>query len=119
MVGPGRPIDTERFFVICANVVGGCLGSTGPSSINPQTGKPWGLEFPVITIRDMVRAQAMLLDYLGIEKLFAVAGGSMGGMQVLEWAVRIRSAFSPRCRSPARLVIRRRTSRSTKSAARR
>jgi homoserine O-acetyltransferase len=87
LIGPGRPIDTERYFVICANVVGGCLGSSGPSSTNPQTGKPWGLEFPVITIRDMVRAQAMLLDYLGIEKLFAVAGGSMGGMQVLEWAV--------------------------------
>ncbi len=87
LIGPGRPIDTERYFVICANVVGGCLGSSGPSSTNPQTGKPWGLEFPVITIRDMVRAQAMLLDHLGIEKLFAVAGGSMGGMQVLEWAV--------------------------------
>ena len=84
---PGQPIDTERYFVICANVVGGCLGSSGPSSTNPQTGKPWGLEFPVITIRDMVRAQAMLLDHLGIEKLFAVVGGSMGGMQVLEWAV--------------------------------
>lgn len=87
LIGPGRPIDTERYFVICANVVGGCLGSSGPSSTNPQTGKPWGLEFPVITIRDMVRAQAMLLDHLGIEKLFGVVGGSMGGMQVLEWAV--------------------------------
>jgi homoserine O-acetyltransferase len=87
LIGPGRPIDTERYFVICANVVGGCLGTSGPSSTNPQTGKPWGLEFPVITIRDMVRAQAMLLDHLGIEKLFGVVGGSMGGMQVLEWAV--------------------------------
>ncbi len=86
MVGPGKPIDTERFFVICTNVMGGCLGTTGPASINPQTGKPWGLDFPVITIRDMVRAQAMLLDQLGIETLFAVAGGSMGGMQVLQWA---------------------------------
>ncbi len=86
MVGPGKPIDTERFFVICPNVVGACLGSTGPASTNPQTGKPWGLEFPVITIRDMVRAQAMLMDRLGIETLFAVAGGSMGGMQVLQWA---------------------------------
>jgi homoserine O-acetyltransferase len=86
MVGPGRPIDTERYFVICPNVVGGCMGTTGPSSINPKTAEPWGLDFPVITIRDMVRAQAMLLDHLGIGSLFAVAGGSMGGMQVLQWA---------------------------------
>jgi homoserine O-acetyltransferase len=86
MVGPGKPIDTDRYFVICSNVVGGCMGSTGPSSTNPATGKPWGLDFPVITIRDMVRAQAMLLDALNIETLFAVAGGSMGGMQVLQWA---------------------------------
>jgi homoserine O-acetyltransferase len=86
MVGPGRPIDTERYFVICANVIGACMGTTGPASINPKTGKPWGLDFPVITIRDMVRAQAMLLDHLGIGTLFAVAGGSMGGMQVLQWA---------------------------------
>jgi homoserine O-acetyltransferase/O-succinyltransferase len=86
MVGPGRPIDTERYFVICPNVVGACMGTTGPSSSDPKTGMPWGLAFPVITIRDMVRAQAMLLDHLGIESLFAVAGGSMGGMQVLQWA---------------------------------
>jgi homoserine O-acetyltransferase len=86
MVGPGRPIDTERYFVICPNVVGGCMGTTGPASAAPQSGEPWGLEFPVITIRDMVRAQAMLLDHLGIGSLFAVAGGSMGGMQVLQWA---------------------------------
>jgi homoserine O-acetyltransferase len=86
MVGPGRPIDTERYFVICSNVMGGCMGTSGPSSINPATGEPWGLDFPVITIRDMVRAQAMLLDELGIEMLFAAAGGSMGGMQVLQWA---------------------------------
>ena len=86
MVGPGKPIDTDRYFVICPNVVGACMGTTGPASINPQTGKPWGLDFPVITIRDMVRAQAMLLDHLGIEQLFAVAGGSMGGMMVLQWA---------------------------------
>jgi len=86
MVGPGKPIDTERFFVICSNVVGGCLGSSGPSSTNPHTGKPYGLDFPVITIRDMVRAQAMLIDHLGIDTLFAVVGGSMGGMQVLQWA---------------------------------
>ncbi len=86
MVGPGKPIDTERYFVICPNVVGACMGTTGPSSTNPNTENPWGLDFPVITIRDMVRAQAMLLDHLGIEQLFSVAGGSMGGMQVLQWA---------------------------------
>jgi homoserine O-acetyltransferase/O-succinyltransferase len=86
MVGPGKPIDTNSYFVICANVVGACMGTTGPSSVNPATGDPWGLDFPVITVRDMVRAQAMLVDYLGIESLFAVAGGSMGGMQVLQWA---------------------------------
>ena len=86
MVGPGKPIDTERYFVICPNVVGACMGTTGPSSTDPRTGKPWGLGFPVITIRDMVRAQSMLLDHLGIESLFAVAGGSMGGMQALQWA---------------------------------
>ena len=87
LIGPGKPIDTERYFVICPNVIGACMGSTGPSSTNPKTGTPWGLDLPVITIRDMVRAQAMLIDHLGIETLFAVAGGSMGGMQVLQWAV--------------------------------
>jgi homoserine O-acetyltransferase/O-succinyltransferase len=86
MVGPGKPIDTNHYFVICANVVGACMGTTGPSSINVATGLPWGLDFPVVTIRDIVRAQAMLLDHLGIDTLFAVAGGSMGGMQVLQWA---------------------------------
>lgn len=86
MVGPGRPIDTNRFFVICSNAIGGCLGSTGPASIDPATGKAYGLSLPVITIGDMVRAQAMLVDHLGIEQLFCVAGGSMGGMQVLQWA---------------------------------
>ena len=86
IIGSGKPIDTDRYFVICPNVVGACMGTTGPASTNPATGKPWGLEFPVITIRDMVRAQAMLLDHLGIEQLFSVAGGSMGGMQVLQWA---------------------------------
>lgn len=86
MVGPGKPIDTDRFFVICSNFLGGCMGTIGPKEINPATGKPWGLDFPVITIGDMVRAQAMLIDYLGIEQLFAVIGGSIGGMQVLEWA---------------------------------
>jgi homoserine O-acetyltransferase len=86
MVGPGRPLDTNRFFVICANVIGGCMGTTGPASTNQATGRPWALDFPVVTIRDMVRAQAALVDRLGIDTLFAVAGGSMGGMQVLQWA---------------------------------
>lgn len=86
MIGPGKPIDTDRFFVICANVLGGCMGTTGPASTNPETGKPWGLSFPMVTIRDMVRAQAHLVDSLGIDSLFCVAGGSMGGMQVLQWA---------------------------------
>ena len=86
MVGPGRPIDTDRFFVVCANVLGSCMGSSGPASIDPATGRAWGMTFPVITIRDMVRAQALLLDHLGIERLAAVVGGSMGGMQALSWA---------------------------------
>ena len=85
LVGPGRVIDTDRYFVICPNVLGGCMGSTGPAEINPETGKPWGLSFPVITIGDMVQAQARLIDHLGIDTLFSVIGGSMGGMQVLEW----------------------------------
>jgi homoserine O-acetyltransferase len=101
LVGPGKPIDTERYFVICPNVLGACMGSSGPASTNPKTGQPWGLEFPVITIRDMVRAQAMLLDELKIETLFAVAGGSMGGMQVLQWAAsyphRVFSALPIAC----------------------
>jgi len=87
MVGPGRPVDTERYFVICSNVIGGCMGSTGPAETDPATAKPYGLNFPVITIADMVRAQKLLIDHLGIEQLFAVIGGSMGGMQVLQWAV--------------------------------
>ena len=85
-VGPGKPIDTDRFYVICANVVGGCMGTTGPGEIDPSTGEPYGLGFPIVTIRDMVRAQAMLLDALGIDQLLCVLGGSMGGMQVLQWA---------------------------------
>jgi homoserine O-acetyltransferase len=85
MVGPGRPIDTDRYFVIATNVVGGCMGSTGPASTNPATGRPYGLDLPLVTIRDMVRAQAMLIDRLGIDSLFSVVGGSMGGMQVLQW----------------------------------
>jgi homoserine O-acetyltransferase/O-succinyltransferase len=87
MVGPGRPLDTNKYFIICSNVIGACMGSTGPASTNPATGKVWGLDFPIITIPDVGRAQAMLLDRLGIETLFSVVGGSMGGMQALEWAV--------------------------------
>jgi len=88
LVGPGQVIDTERYFVLCANVLGGCMGSTGPKEINPETGKPYGLKFPIITIRDMVQAQARMLDQLGIKKIFCVLGGSMGAMQALEWAHR-------------------------------
>lgn len=87
MIGPGKPLDPNRFFIICANVIGGCMGSTGPRDINPETGHPYGLDFPVITIGDMVRAQRLLIDYLGIDQLFCVIGGSMGAMQVLQWAV--------------------------------
>ncbi len=87
MIGPGKGIDTDRYFVICSNVLGGCMGTTGPSSMNPKTGKPYGMDFPFITIADMVRAQKALLDHLGIEKLLSLIGGSMGGMQVLQWAV--------------------------------
>ena len=86
VVGPGRPLDPAKHFIICSNVVGGCSGSTGPSSTDPATGRAYGLTFPVITIPDMVRAQAMLVEALGVETLFAVVGGSMGGMQVLQWA---------------------------------
>jgi homoserine O-acetyltransferase/O-succinyltransferase len=88
MVGPGKPIDTDRFFVISSNVLGGCQGTTGPKDIDPETGKPYGLSFPVITIGDMVRAQKQLIDYLGVDELFLVTGGSMGAMQALEWAAR-------------------------------
>jgi homoserine O-acetyltransferase len=86
LVGPGRVLDTDRFFVICANVIGGCMGTTGPKEADPATGRPYGLSFPVITIGDMVRAQKRLVESLGIESLFCVVGGSMGGMQVLQWA---------------------------------
>ena len=85
IVGSGKLLDTDRYFVICSNVIGSCFGSTGPTSTNPKTGKRYNLAFPVITVRDMVKAQALLIDRLGIEKLFCVLGGSMGGMQALEW----------------------------------
>ena len=90
LVGPDRPIDTNRYFVICSNILGGCMGSTGPASINPETGHPYELDFPVITVGDMVNAQVRLIDHLGIDELFSVVGGSMGGMQVLEWAAKHR-----------------------------
>ena len=86
LVGPGKPIDTNRFFVVCANVLGGCMGTSGPAEIDPTTGEPYGLNFPLVTVRDMVRAQAMLLDAMGIGEILCVIGGSMGGMQVLQWA---------------------------------
>jgi len=86
VIGPGLPLDPQRYFIVSTNVVGGCMGSTGPASTNPKTGQPYGLAFPVITIADMVRAQAMLIEALGVETLLAVVGGSMGGMQVLQWA---------------------------------
>ncbi len=88
MVGPGRGIDTDKYFVICSNVIGGCMGSTGPGSINPATDRPYGLDFPMVTIGDMVEGQKALIDHLGIPQLLAVIGGSVGGMQVLEWCVR-------------------------------
>ncbi|HPU39521.1 MAG TPA: homoserine O-acetyltransferase, partial [Microthrixaceae bacterium] len=86
LVGPGRAVDTDRYFVVCSNVLGGCQGSTGPASIDPGSGSPYGSTFPVVTIRDMVRTQALLADRLGIDRWKAVVGGSMGGMQSLEWA---------------------------------
>ena len=87
MIGPGKGFDTDHYFVVCANVLGGCRGTTGPGSVNPATGCPWGMSFPAVTVGDMVRLQKKLIDSLGIERLLAVAGGSMGGMQALEWAV--------------------------------
>ena len=87
VIGPGLPIDTDRWFVVCPNVLGGCQGSTGPASPHPSDGKPYGSRFPVITVRDMVRVQARLADHLGIDVWHSVIGGSMGGMQALEWAI--------------------------------
>jgi len=87
LIGPGRYFDTERYFIVCANVIGGCSGSTGPTSVDPRTGHPYGMRFPVITIRDMVHAQRRLLEHLGVRHLAMVAGGSIGGQQALEWAV--------------------------------
>lgn len=94
LVGPGKPIDTQRYFVICANVLGGCMGSTGPGSTDARTGDVYGLSFPLVTIADMVDAQKRLIDHLGITRLHAVIGGSMGGMQVLQWAARYPQAVA-------------------------
>ena len=87
MIGPGKAFDTDRFFVVATNLLGGCSGTTGPSSVNPATGEPYGPDFPVITVADMVRTERAFLHELGIERLAAVAGGSLGGMQAFEWAV--------------------------------
>jgi homoserine O-acetyltransferase len=87
LVGPGGVLDSNRYFLICANVLGGCMGTTGPKDINPATGDAWAVDFPVITVRDMVRAQKRLIDHLGIDQLFCVIGGSMGGMQALQWVL--------------------------------
>ena len=120
LVGPGRPLDTDRYFIICSNVIGGCMGSTGPASTNPATGKLWGLDFPIITIPDMVRAQTMLIDRLGIETL-VLRGRRLDGRHAGAAMDRglSRSGCSRRWRWPAARGIRRRTSRSTNSAARR
>lgn len=87
MIGPGKVLDTDRYFVICSNVIGSCKGSTGPTSTNPRTGKPYNLSFPVLMVRDMVRAQQLLIDHLGIDRLLCVIGGSMGAMQAVEWGI--------------------------------
>jgi homoserine O-acetyltransferase/O-succinyltransferase len=98
MIGPGMAFDTNRYFIICSNVLGGCRGSTGPASVNPATGKPYALDFPLLVVKDMVSAQRCLIDHFGIDKLLGVAGGSMGGMQALQWAVsypeRLRSVIA-------------------------
>ena len=111
-IGPGKAFDTNQVFVICSNVLGSCYGSSGPTSLNPETGKPYGLSFPVVTVGDMVRTQVKLIDHLGIDKLLCVAGGSMGGMQVLEWAAhhadRVRAAIpiaTTACHSPMMIAL--------------
>ena len=97
MIGPGKGIDTDKYFVVCSNVLGGCMGTTGPSSINPETGQPYGMRFPFVTIADMVRVQKALMDHLGIKQILSMIGGSMGGMQLLQWTIQypdmVRSAI--------------------------
>jgi len=104
MIGPGKGIDTDKYFVICANILASCMGSTGPGSRNPKTGDPYGLDFPMVTIGDMVNTQKMLMDHLGIRKLHAVVGGSIGGMQVLQWCVRFPEMV--RCAIPIATTMR-------------
>jgi homoserine O-acetyltransferase len=100
-IGPGKPIDTNRFFVVCPNNLGGCNGSTGPRSTDPRTGAPWGPDFPAVTVKDWVRSQALLADHLGIERFAAVIGGSLGGMQAMQWSIdhphRVRAAVLIAC----------------------
>ena len=112
-IGPGRPLDTERFFVVCANLLGGCYGSTGPSSANPKTGEPWATDFPILTVADMVRAQLLLLDHLGVARLHAAVGASLGGMQALQLAAlaparvgRVVSISAAACAYPQSIALR-------------
>lgn len=117
-IGPGKAIDTERFFVVSLNNLGGCNGSTGPSSTNPASGKPYGADFPVVTVEDWVHSQALLADRLGITQWAAVVGGSLGGMQALQWTISYPSGCATAWPSPRRPSCRRRTSPSTRSHAR-
>ena len=119
MIGPGKAFDTEKFFVVSTNLLGGCRGTTGPASTNPATGRPYGSDFPVITVADMVRAERAFLHELGITRLAAVAGGSLGGMQALEWAVLCGADVGPSFRSPARTRCSRRGWPGTRSPAQR
>ena len=115
MVGPGKPVDTKRFFVIGVNNLGSCFGSTGPMSVDPASGAPYGARFPVVTVEDWVNAQARVADVLGIERWAAVMGGSLGGMQALSWAIQYPQRLRTAWRSRPRRSSRRRTSRSTRS----
>src|SRR5215831_15135774 len=117
MVGPGKPVDTERFFVVGVNNLGSCFGSTGPMSIDPATGQPWGSDFPIVTVEDWVDGQARLADRLGIQRFAAVMGGSLGGMQAIAWATRYPDRIANASPLPRRRISPRRTSPSTKSRA--
>jgi homoserine O-acetyltransferase len=119
MIGPGKAFDTDRYFVISTNLLGGCRGTTGPSSPDPTTGTPYGLNFPVITVADMVRTERAFLDELGIERLAAVAGGSLGGMQAFEWAIRSLTRWMPSSPSPAHTLFTPKASPGMRSPARR